>query len=46
MDIDWYGRAVPLDNLFIAAWKQGDDDAWRMISWQSTPLPKSDSAAH
>ena len=46
MDIDWYGRAIPLDNLFIAAWKQGDDDQWRLISWQSTPLPKPDSAAH
>src|SRR5271170_308440 len=37
--IELDGRPFQLDNLFVAVWKAGDDGEWRLISWQSTPVP-------
>lgn len=44
LDIELSGRPVALDNLFIAVWKLGNGDEWRLVSWQSTPFPTSASA--
>ena len=40
IDLTVNGKPAQLDNLFIAIWIKRDDDVWRLISWQSTPVPK------
>jgi hypothetical protein len=40
IDLTVNGKPAQLDNLFIAIWIKRDDDVWRLISWQSTPVTK------
>ena len=40
IDIQLAGKPVQLDNLFTAVWRKGGDGQWRLLSWQSTPIPK------
>lgn len=35
------GKPFELDNLFVAVWIKRDGN-WRLISWQSTPVPRKD----
>lgn len=39
IDITLNAKPYKLDNLFVAVWWARTQDAWRLISWQSTPVP-------
>ena len=40
IDIRIDGNPVSLSNLFTIVWRKGSDGQWRLLSWQSTPIPK------
>lgn len=40
IDIRVAGNPHQLDNLFTLLWRRGADGQWRLLSWQSTPIPK------
>ncbi len=41
IDLTVNGKPAQLDNRFIATWIKRDDNVWRLLSWQSTPVPKA-----
>jgi hypothetical protein len=40
IDLTVSGKPAQIENLFIAIWIKRDDEVWRLISWQSTPVTK------
>ena len=40
IDLRVDGNPVSLENLFTVVWRKGADGTWRLLSWQSTRIPK------